>query len=81
MKIRFDHAATVRLTFAAGDVLIVKEPSAELDAILANARLDGAKVAVIVPDEDEVADAEVTRREKAITGKGRTRVERPTAVS
>lgn len=71
MKIRFVHPASVRLTFAPGDEVVVA-PSAEVTALLASSRLDGERVAVVVEDESDV--------EFATVGRGRAR-QRSAAVS
>lgn len=73
-RIRFDHPATVRLSFAPGDELIIAKETPEVHALLTSSRLDGAKVARIVRDDDEeeTADASVPGDlEQATTGRGR----------
>lgn len=56
MRIRFDHVAAARLTFQPGDELIVRTLTPELEALLANARIDGQFVARIVRGKDDKTD-------------------------
>jgi hypothetical protein len=80
MKIVFDHPATARMSFQAGDELTVQALTPELHTLLSSTRLDGEKVAhVITDDEGEVATAPAVG-ETATTGRGR-RDQRAAAVS
>lgn len=81
MKIRFDHPATVRVEFQAGDELSVAVPSTAVLAAISSTRLDGAKVAHVVPDSDEDAARDTSGDERAVIGRRRARSERPEAVS
>jgi hypothetical protein len=81
MKIRFLHPSTVRMDFRPGDEVIVRRITPEVQAVLDGSRLDGEKVAVIVDgDDEEIADLP-SDAERAVTGRGRGRGQRPAPVS
>lgn len=83
MKIRFEHVASLRLTFKPGDTIEARESSDELERLLACTRVDGQKVARLVEDDEievvldaqglgeEVADALAPALEYATTRRGR----------
>lgn len=69
MRIRFDHAAAARLNFQPGDELIVRKLTPELEALLANARLDGQFVARIVRGKDDKSQDEDDEESETATAK------------
>lgn len=85
MKIRFDHPATICLSFAPGDEIQSDVPSPGMLSLLSSVRIDGKHVARVVREglEHDVADA-VTETEPAgpvgrVKRRGAT--SRPTSVS
>lgn len=80
MKIRFNYEATLHLTVAPGDVLVVGVSSPEVERLLTASRLDGTKLAQVV-EEDEDADLDRSDMETATVRHGRRGRESRTAVS
>lgn len=70
MRIRFDHAATARLTFQPGDEIAVAVLTPELETLLTAERVDGVKVAHLTED-DEIATVDHASEEAAVTRRGR----------
>lgn len=84
MKIRFDHPASLRLSFAPGDEIHAAAISPEIESLLRSDRVDGQKVAHLVREErsEEVADLDHSDEELATVGvRGRVRGHRSTPVS
>lgn len=75
MKIRFDHPASVRLSFAPGDEIQVSSASPEIVSLLRSERIDGQKVAHVVREHgeqsEEVADVDHSDEELATVGASR----------
>lgn len=74
IRVRILHHTVARLTFAPGDELLHHTMTPELQALLANVGRDGARVALLVEDETEVAVAPSAPEVAVTRGRRSTRV-------